>query len=291
MPSSSSSGAACCKAWPVPSCGSWRTNASPGALIRRSTSAAPWPVTTTTRADPRPAAAPRTCCNKWRPPRRVQHLRQRRAHPRPLSRRHDHDVQPHAAIRVAPGPFPVVDYRGAVAGVAARAERGCSLLKLGYSQASPLVYRWLDGYVDFDDAQATASRARARRGDGVAPAQPAARLRRAAGARRGRGAGDTTPERLCAGRRDLRRRADTVAPARRAGGRRDRPSLTPAQVATWRSTSPEERRLARRASAARPRRSGSRRWSSASSAGPRCCTASSTTPSASWSRDRSPSRR
>ncbi len=30
---------------------------------------------------------------------------------------------------------------------------GCSLLKIGYDQASPLAFRWLDSYVDFDDAQ------------------------------------------------------------------------------------------------------------------------------------------
>ena len=29
----------------------------------------------------------------------------------------------------------------------------CSLVKLGYGQASPLAFRWLDRYVDFDDAQ------------------------------------------------------------------------------------------------------------------------------------------
>jgi Family of unknown function (DUF6279) len=31
--------------------------------------------------------------------------------------------------------------------------QGCSLVKLGYGQASPLAFRWLDRYVDFDDAQ------------------------------------------------------------------------------------------------------------------------------------------
>ncbi len=36
---------------------------------------------------------------------------------------------------------------------------GCSMLKIGYSQASTLVFRWLDGYVDFDDAQADRVRA------------------------------------------------------------------------------------------------------------------------------------
>ncbi|MEO7055515.1 MAG: DUF6279 family lipoprotein [Caldimonas sp.] len=30
---------------------------------------------------------------------------------------------------------------------------GCSLIKVGYGQASPFAFRWLDRYVDFDDAQ------------------------------------------------------------------------------------------------------------------------------------------
>jgi uncharacterized protein DUF6279 len=35
---------------------------------------------------------------------------------------------------------------------------GCSLLKIGYGQASPLAFRWLDGYVDFNDAQSLIAR-------------------------------------------------------------------------------------------------------------------------------------
>jgi len=35
---------------------------------------------------------------------------------------------------------------------------GCSALKLGYSQADHLVYLWLDGYVDFNEAQGKAAR-------------------------------------------------------------------------------------------------------------------------------------
>ena len=30
---------------------------------------------------------------------------------------------------------------------------GCSAVRFGYNQAPELVYWWLDGYVDFDDAQ------------------------------------------------------------------------------------------------------------------------------------------
>ena len=43
--------------------------------------------------------------------------------------------------------------------VAAVGLGGCSLIKLGYGQASPFAFRWLDGYVDFNDAQSLRVRA------------------------------------------------------------------------------------------------------------------------------------
>ena len=42
---------------------------------------------------------------------------------------------------------------GAVATALVLATTGCSLIKLGYGQASGLAYRWLDRYVDFDNEQ------------------------------------------------------------------------------------------------------------------------------------------
>jgi len=42
---------------------------------------------------------------------------------------------------------------GALAIVLVLATAGCSLIKLGYSQASALAYRWIDRYVDFDNEQ------------------------------------------------------------------------------------------------------------------------------------------
>ena len=50
MPSSGSAGTACCTAWPVPSCGIWRTNARSAPAKAASTASAPWPVTTMQRA-------------------------------------------------------------------------------------------------------------------------------------------------------------------------------------------------------------------------------------------------
>jgi Family of unknown function (DUF6279) len=88
---------------------------------------------------------------------------------------------------------------------------GCSLVKLGYSQASLLAFRWLDDYVDFDDAQTVRVRAaldetmawhrRSQLPDYVE------QLVRA----QSELMSDTTPERVCGWAADLRRRADTVA--------------------------------------------------------------------------------
>jgi hypothetical protein len=86
----------------------------------------------------------------------------------------------------------------------------CSMLKLGYSQASPLVYRWLDGYVDFEDAQA--DRVRAALDDVMAwhrrsqlPDYVELLVRAEAEV-----VGDATPERMCAWGRELRGRIDPV---------------------------------------------------------------------------------
>ena len=88
---------------------------------------------------------------------------------------------------------------------------GCSLLKIGYSQASPLTFRWLDGYVDFDDAQSL--RVRGALGEAMSwhrrtqlPDYVELLVR----------AGndiqvDSTSERACAWGHELRDRADTMA--------------------------------------------------------------------------------
>ena len=46
----------------------------------------------------------------------------------------------------------------AVVGALVLALAGCSLVKRGYGQASPLAFRWLDRYVEFDDAQSLRAR-------------------------------------------------------------------------------------------------------------------------------------
>src|SRR5450432_466068 len=87
---------------------------------------------------------------------------------------------------------------------------GCSLLKLGYGQASPLAFRWLDGYVDFDDAQSL--RVRTALGEAMAwhrrtqlPDYVDLLVRAEAEVQ-----GDSTPERMCAWGRELKGRGDTM---------------------------------------------------------------------------------
>ena len=87
---------------------------------------------------------------------------------------------------------------------------GCSLVKLGYGQASPLAFRWLDRYVDFDDAQSL--RARTALDETVAwhrrtqlpdYVQLLARAETDVLA-------DTTQERMCAWAAEIRSRIDPV---------------------------------------------------------------------------------
>jgi hypothetical protein len=87
---------------------------------------------------------------------------------------------------------------------------GCSLLKLGYGQASPLAFRWLDRYVDFDDAQSLTVRAALddalawhRRTQLPDYVQLLARAESEV-------VGDATPERMCAWAGEIRGRMAPV---------------------------------------------------------------------------------
>src|SRR6478609_7099095 len=120
---------------------------------------------------------------------------------------------------------------GVLATALVLATAGCSLIKLGYGQASSLAYRWIDRYVDFDNEQslkvhhalddALAWHRRTQLPDYV---QLLARAEAEVGA-------DATPERMCAWAGELRSRielvlqqlAPTVADVAR--------TLSPAQVA------------------------------------------------------------
>jgi Family of unknown function (DUF6279) len=109
---------------------------------------------------------------------------------------------------------------------------GCSsLLKFGYSQAGPLAYRWLDGYVDFDQAQA--ARVRAALDDAMAwhrrsqlPDYVELLVRA-----EGEAMGDTTPERMCAWGRELHARIDPVLQYLAPAIAEVALTLSPAQIA------------------------------------------------------------
>jgi len=111
------------------------------------------------------------------------------------------------------------------------ATAGCSLIKLGYSQASGLAFRWLDGYADFDNDQSLKVRAALddtlawhRRTQLPEYVQLLARAEAEAVA-------DATPERMCAWAAEMRGRIEPVlqqlAPTIVDVGR----TLSPAQVA------------------------------------------------------------
>ncbi|HEY2187568.1 MAG TPA: DUF6279 family lipoprotein [Caldimonas sp.] len=94
---------------------------------------------------------------------------------------------------------------------------GCSMVKLGYGQADTIAFRWLDGYVDFDDAQSL--RVRAALDDAFAwhrRTQLSDYVQLLARAE-AEIADDTTPERMCAWAGEIRDRLDpilqTLAPA------------------------------------------------------------------------------
>ncbi len=97
-----------------------------------------------------------------------------------------------------------------VALLAVVALAGCSMIQLGYGQLDALVFRWLDRYVGFDDAQSL----RARTGLDEALAwhrrtqlpdyvQLLARAEAEVGA-------DATPERMCAWATEIRSRLDPI---------------------------------------------------------------------------------
>ena len=120
---------------------------------------------------------------------------------------------------------------GVLATALVLATAGCSLIKLGYGQASGLAYRWLDRYVDFDNDQSLQVRAALddlhawhRRTQLPDYVQLLARAEAEVGA-------DATPERMCAWAGELRSRIEPVlqqlAPTIADVAR----TLSPAQIA------------------------------------------------------------
>ena len=107
---------------------------------------------------------------------------------------------------------------------------GCSLVKLGYGQASPFAFRWLDGYVDFDDAQSLRVRAALddwfawnRRTQLPDYADLLARAQVEVVA-------DATPERMCGWAADVRGRFETALERTLPVIAEVLPTLSPAQI-------------------------------------------------------------
>jgi len=124
------------------------------------------------------------------------------------------NTMPTSALR---RPFVRRPIIAAAAAALALALGACSMIKLGYGQAAPLAFRWLDRYADFDDAQSL--RVRTALDETLAwhrrtqlPDYVQLLTRAEAEI-----AGEVTPERMCAWADEIRSRAepviDHVAPA------------------------------------------------------------------------------
>ena len=108
---------------------------------------------------------------------------------------------------------------------------GCSLVKLGYGQASPLAFRWLDRYADFDGAQS--SKVRSALDDALAwhrRTQLPDYVQLLARAE-GELAADATPERMCAWAGEIRSRIEPVLQYLAPTIADVVPTLSPAQIA------------------------------------------------------------
>ena len=131
---------------------------------------------------------------------------------------------------------------------------GCSLIKLGYGQASPLAFRWLDRYRRLGRRAVAAGAHRARRDARLASAHAAARLRRSCSAApRPRCSATRRPERMCAlGGRDPQPHRSCPAVSRADDRRRRADAHAGAARAHREPLRRQQRRVARRAPAGEP---------------------------------------
>ena len=124
---------------------------------------------------------------------------------------------------------PIIAALWLVAAVAV-AVAGCSMVKLGYGQAGAFSFRWLDRYVDFDDAQSLKVRSALdeffvwhRRSQLPDYADLLARAEREVMA-------DVSPERMCGWAAEIRSRVDTALERAVPAIADVASTLTPAQV-------------------------------------------------------------
>lgn len=107
---------------------------------------------------------------------------------------------------------------------------GCSTVKIGYNNAPTLLYWWLDGYVDFNDAQAlqvrdslAALQAWHRRNELPAYAELLRQMQRLA-------SGPVTPQQVCELSAQVRTRVQSLGEQAAEGMSRVVPTLQPAQL-------------------------------------------------------------
>ena len=107
---------------------------------------------------------------------------------------------------------------------------GCSAVKIGYNNAPTLVYWWLDGYVDFNDAQAVqvrdslaALQAWHRRNELPAYAELLRQMQRLA-------SGPVTPQQVCDVSDQIRMRVQSLGEQAAKGMSRVVPTLQPEQL-------------------------------------------------------------
>ena len=115
-----------------------------------------------------------------------------------------------ASLRSPPAPSLRAAIIAALSAALVLAVAGCSAVKLGYGQAGTFAYRWLDGYVDFSEAQKARVRpalddffAWHRRTQLPDYAEMLAQAQ-------GELLGEVTPQRMCAVAGEVRNRLDTA---------------------------------------------------------------------------------
>lgn len=107
---------------------------------------------------------------------------------------------------------------------------GCSAVRLGYNQAPDLAYWWLDGYVDFDEAQTLRTREGLRRWFEWHRRTQLPDYARLLARAQADVPADMTPDRACAWWDQVRARADVALAEALPYAAEVLPLLTPAQI-------------------------------------------------------------
>ena len=120
--------------------------------------------------------------------------------------------------------------RWIIAALLALALGGCSALRFGYNQAPDLVYWWLDGYADFDEAQTQRTREGIRRWFDWHRRTQLPEYAQLLARAQAEALADGTPEQACRWWDLLRERADRALAEALPAAADVIPRLTPAQI-------------------------------------------------------------